>query len=39
MLLRKLQFVYGYPGHLVLADSARLTKTIKRAYYAAMRGV
>ena len=39
MLLRKALFVYEYPGHLVLADSARLKKTIKRAYYAAMRGV
>ena len=38
MLLRKVRFVYEYPGHLVLADSARLKKTIKRAYYAAMRG-
>ena len=39
MLLRKVRFVYEYPGHLVLADSARLKKVIKRAYYAAMRGV
>ena len=39
MLLRKARFVYEYPGHLVLADSARLMKAIKRAYYAAMRGV
>jgi hypothetical protein len=39
MLLRKALFVYEYPGHLVLADSARLMKAIKRAYYAAMRGV
>ena len=31
MLLRKVRFVYEYPGHLVLADSARLKKTIKRA--------
>jgi len=38
MLLKKALLVYEYPGHLVLADSARLKKTIKRAYYAAMRG-
>jgi hypothetical protein len=38
-LLRKVRFVYEYPGHLVLADIARLKKTIKRAYYTAMRGV
>jgi hypothetical protein len=39
MLLRKALFVYEYPGHLVLADGARLMKAIKRAYYAAMRAV
>ena len=38
-LLRKIRFAYEYPGHLVLADIARLKKMIKRAYYAAMRGV
>jgi hypothetical protein len=38
-LLAKVRWAYEYPGHLVLADSARLKKTIKRAYYAAMRGV
>jgi hypothetical protein len=38
-LLRKVRFAYEYPGHLVLADIARLKKTIKRAYYATMRGV
>lgn len=39
VLLKKVQFAFEYPGHLVLADIARLKKTIKRAYYAAMRGV
>ena len=39
VLLRKLRLAYEYPGRLVLADFARLKKTIKRAYYAAMRGV
>jgi hypothetical protein len=39
VLLRKVRFAYEYPGQLVLADIARLKKTIKRAYYAAMRGI
>jgi hypothetical protein len=39
VLLRKVRFAYEYPGQLVLADIARLKKAIKRAYYAAMRGV
>ena len=39
VLLRKVRSAYEYPGHLVLADIARLQKTIKRAYYAATRSV
>jgi len=38
-LLGKARFAYEYPGRLVLADFARLKKAIRRAYYAAMRGV
>ncbi len=37
VLLEKVRFAYEYPGHLVLADIARLKKAIKRAYYAATR--
>ncbi len=32
VLLAKIRLVYEYPGRLVLADIARLKKTIKRAY-------
>jgi len=39
VLLGKVRLAYEYPGQLVLADFARLRKSIKRAYYAAMRGV
>ena len=39
VLLRKIRFAYEYPGQLVLADIARLKTAIKRAYYAAMRGI
>jgi hypothetical protein len=38
-LLAKVRLAYEYPGHLVLADIARLKTAIKRAYYAAMRGI
>ena len=39
VLLRKCRSAYEYPGQLVLADIARLKKAIRRAYFAAMRGV
>ena len=39
VLLGQIRVLVEYPGQLVLADAARLKKTIKRAYYAAMRGV
>jgi hypothetical protein len=38
-LLKKSRSAYEYPGQLVLADIERLKKAIKRAYFAAMRGV
>lgn len=39
VLLGKVRLAYEYPGRLVLADIARLKKTVKRAYSAATRGV
>lgn len=39
VLLGKVRFAYEYPGQLLLADIARLKKTIKRACSAGMRGV